>query len=88
MEGEAMLINTAALIVAIVMAVWIYQVVNRHGGKLPWLWAAGAFVLWPLVATIAGYKHDEASIMVVGIIGLCLFVLSIVVALSLVPIMF
>jgi hypothetical protein len=76
------------IIISIVMAVWIYQVVNRHGGKLPWLWAAGAFVFWPLVATIAGYKHDEASIMVVGIIGLCLFVLSIVVALSLVPIMF
>jgi hypothetical protein len=76
------------IIISIVMAVWIYQVVNRHGGKLPWLWAAGAFVLWPLIATIAGYKHDEASIMMVGIIGLCLFVLSIVVALSLMPIMF
>ena len=74
------------LIVAIVMAVWAYQVVDRNGGKLPWLWAAGAFVFWPLVATIAGLKYDETAIIVVGMIGLCLIVVSFVVALSLIPI--
>ncbi len=75
------------LIISIVMAAWIYQVVNKHGGKRPWLWAMGAFVLWPLVATIVGYKYEEITIMVVGLIGLCLFVLGIVVAISLIPIM-
>jgi len=65
------------LIVAIAMAVWIYQVVDRHGGKLPWLWAIGALVLWPLLATIAGFKYDETAIAVVGMTGLFLIVLGI-----------
>jgi len=56
----------------------IYQVVNGHGGKLPWLWAAGAFVFWPLVATIVGFKYDETAMQLVGCIGLGLTVLGIV----------
>ncbi len=75
------------LIISIAMAVWVYQVVNKHGGKLPWLWAAGAFVFWPLVATIAGYKHDETAIMVVGLTGLILFVMGVVVVITLLPIL-
>ena len=73
-----MVVGIVVLIVTIAMAVRIYQVVNKHGGKLPWLWAAGAFVFWPLVATIAGYKYDERAIMVVGLIGLCLILVGIV----------
>jgi hypothetical protein len=69
----------AELIVAIVMAVWAYQVVNRHGGKLPWLWAIGALVLWPLVIAVAGFKYDEIAMKVVGIIGLGLIVLGLIV---------
>ncbi len=72
------MVGIVVLIVTIVMAVWIYQVVNRHGGKLPWLWAAGAFVFWPLVATIAGYKYDETAMQLVGYIGLGLTVLGVV----------
>ena len=72
-----------SLIIAIVMAVWVYKVVNRHGGQLPWLWAVGAFVFWQLVATIAGYKYDETAMKVVGIIGLGLIVLGVVMAISL-----
>ena len=74
----------AGLIVAIVMAVWVYKVVNRHGGQLPWLWAIGAFVFWPLATTIAGFKYDETAMKVVGIIGLCLIVVGIVMAIGLV----
>ncbi len=70
------------LIISIVMAVWVYQVVKRHDGKLPWLWAIGAFVFWPLVATIAGYNYNETALKVAGIIGLGLIVLGIVVAIS------
>jgi hypothetical protein len=77
-----MLSNIVALIVAIVMAVWVYQVVNSHGGQRPWLWGIGAFVFWPLIATIAGYKYDETTMRVAGIIGLGLIVLGIVVAIS------
>ncbi len=73
-----MVVGIIVLIVAIWMAVWVYQVVNRHGGKLPWLWAAGAFVFWPLVATIAGYKYNETAMQLVGCIGLGLTVLGIV----------
>ena len=58
------------LLVAIVFAVWVYKVVNRKGGELPWLWAIGAFFLWPIVVTIAGFKYDEAAMKVIGIIGL------------------
>jgi len=75
------------LIISIAMAVRIYQVVNKHGGKLPWLWAAGAFVFWPLVATIAGYKYDETAIMVVGMTGLILIVMGIVAVITLLPIL-
>ena len=82
-----MVVGIIVLIISIVMAQWIYQVVNRHGGKLPWLWAAGAFVFWPLVATIAGYKYDETAIMVVGLTGLILFVMGIVVVIMLIPIL-
>jgi len=74
------------LIISIVMAAWIYEVVNRHDGKLPWLWAAGAFVFWPLIATIAGYKYDETTIMIVGMTGLILIVMGIVAVVALVPI--
>ncbi len=81
-----MLVGIIVLIVTIWMAVWVYQVVNRHGGQLPWLWAIGTFVFWPLVATIAGLKYDETAIIVVGMTGLCLIVVSFVVALSLIPI--
>ncbi len=76
--------NIVALIVAIVMAVWVYQVVNGHGGRLPWLWAIGAFVFWPLIATIVGFKFDETAMKVVGISGLCLIVVGIVMAIGLV----
>jgi hypothetical protein len=76
------------LIISIAMAAWTYQVVNKHGGRLPWLWAIGAFVFWPLAATLAGSRYDETAIMVVGMTGLCLVVVGLVVVLSLVPIMF
>jgi hypothetical protein len=75
------------LIISIAMAVWIYQVVNKNGGKLPWLWSAGAFVFWPLVATLAGYKYDETAIMVVGMTGLILIVMFIVAVITLLPIL-
>jgi len=72
-----MITGIVGLIVAIAMAVWVYQVANRHGGWEPWLWAAGAFVLWPLVATIAGFKYDDTALKVVGICGLGLMALCI-----------
>ncbi len=73
-----MVVGTIVLIVAIWMAVWIYQVVNRHDGKLPWLWSAGTFVFWPVVILFAGIKYDEYAMQVVGCIGLGLTVLGIV----------
>ncbi len=81
-----MISGIIGLIISIAMAVWIYQVVNKNGGKLPWLWSAGAFVFWPLVATIAGLKYDETAIMVVGMTGLILFVMGIVAVAMLLPI--
>ena len=75
------------LIISIAMAAWTYQVVNKNGGKLPWLWAAGAIVFWPLVATIAGFKYDDTPIMVVGLTGLILIVMGIVAVVALVPIL-
>ena len=50
---------------------------DRHDGKLPWLWAIGAFVLWPLVIIIAGFKYDEIAMQVVGLIGLGFVVLGV-----------
>ena len=73
-----MVVGVVVLIVTIVMAVWIYQVVNRHDGKLPWLWAAGTFVFWPVAILFAGIKYDEYAMQVVGCIGLGLTVLGIV----------
>jgi len=73
-----MVVGIIVLIVTILMAVWIYQVVNRHGGKLPWLWAAGTFVFWPVVITFAGIKYDETAMQVVGCIGLGLTALGFV----------
>jgi hypothetical protein len=72
------MVSIVVLIISIAMAVRIYQVVIGHGGKLPWLWAAGAFVFWPLVATIAGIKYDETAMQLVGIVGLGLTVLGVV----------
>jgi len=79
-----MLSNILGLVVAIVMAVWLYKVVNRHGGQLPWLWAAGAFVFWPLVATIAGFIYDDFVMKVVGISSMGLIVVGIVMPIGLV----
>jgi len=81
------MVGIIGLTVTIVMTVWAYQVVYRHGGKLPWLWAAGVFLFWPLVTTIAGFKYDEIAMKVVGIIGLGLTILGIVTTISLIPIM-
>ena len=82
-----MMSGIIGLIISIAMAAWIYQVVNKNDGKLPWLWAAGAFVFWPLVATIAGYKYDETAIMVVGMTCLILIVMGIVAVITLIPIL-
>jgi len=70
------------VIIAVVMAVWIYRVVDRHGGRLPWLWAIGALVFWPLVITIAGFEYDEFAMKMVGVIGLGLTVLGIVITIG------
>ena len=72
------MVGIVVLIVTIAMAAWIYQVVNRHDGKLPWLWAAGTFVFWPVAILFAGIKYDETAMQVVGCIGLGLTVLGIV----------
>ncbi len=72
------------IIFAIAMAVWLYQIVNGHGGRLPWLWATGAFVFWPLVVTIAGFIYDDFIMMVVGISSLGLIVLGLVMPIGLV----
>ncbi len=72
------MVGIAGLIISIAVAVWIYQVVNKHGGKLPWLWAAGAFVFWPVAILFAGIKYDEITMQVVGLIGLGLTILGIV----------
>ena len=82
-----MVVGIIVLIVTIWMAVWIYQVVNKNGGKLPWLWAAGAFVFWPVAILFAGIKYDETAIMVVGITGLFLVVMGIVLIITLLPIL-
>ncbi len=71
-----MVVGIIVLIVTIWMAVWIYQVVNRHGGELPWLWAIGAFVFWPVVIIIAGIKYEENAMQIVGLIGLGLTLLG------------
>ncbi len=70
------------LIITFVMAVWLYQVVNRHGGRMPWLWAAGALVFWPLALTIAGFEYDEFAMKMVGVSGLGLTVLGIVITIG------
>ena len=75
------------LVVSILMAVWLYKVVNRHDGQLPWLWAIGAFVFWPLVITVAGFGYNETVMKVVGIISMCLIVLGIVMTIGLVSIL-
>ncbi len=73
-----MMSGIAGLIISIAMAAWIYQAVNKHGGKLPWLWAAGAFVFWPVVIIIVGIKYDEITMQVVGLIALGIIILGIV----------
>ncbi len=70
--------SIVGLIVALAMAVWIYLVVKKHGGQMPWLWAAGALVFWPLVITIAGFEYDEFAMKVVGVSGLGLTVLGVI----------
>lgn len=65
--------NIVAVIIAIVMAVWVYEEVKSHGGQWPWLWAIGAFVFWPAIAVLAGFKYGETALKMVGITGLFLF---------------
>ncbi len=79
-----MVVGIIGIIVTVWMAVWAYQVVNRHGGKLPWLWAIGAFVLWPVVITIIGFKYNETAMLVTGLIGLGFVVLCVVLGVGLV----
>ena len=78
------MISIVGLVVSLAMAVWLYKVVNRHDGQLPWLWAIGAFVFWPLVITIAGFGYNETVMKVVGISGLGLIVLGIVTTIGIV----
>ena len=82
-----MVAGIIGLIISIAVAVWVYQVVNRHGGKLPWLWAAGTLVFWPVGATIAGLKYDETAIAVVGVTGLLLIVIGVLAVITLIPIL-
>ncbi len=75
-KKSIMMSGIIGLIISIAMAVWVYQVANKNGGKLPWLWAIGAFVFWPPVIIIAGIKYDEIKMSVVGCIGLGLIILG------------
>ena len=34
-----MMSGIIGLIISSAVGVWRYQVVNKHGGKMPWLWA-------------------------------------------------
>ncbi len=86
-KKSIMMSGIIGLIISIAVAVWVYQVVNKHSGKLPWLWAIGTFVFWPLVATIAGLKYDETAIAVVGMTGLFLIAMGIVAVITLIPIL-
>ena len=58
------------LLVSVAMAFWVYQVVSRRGGQLPWLWAIGTLLLWPVFITIVGFKYDETAMKWVGSIVL------------------
>ena len=77
-----MSVGIGGLIVAIVMAVWLYKVVTSNSGRWPWLWAIGAFVFWPIVITIAGFEYDEFAMKLVGITSLSLTVLGIVITIG------
>jgi hypothetical protein len=79
-----MLGNIVVLIVATVMAVWVYEEVKSQGGQKPWLWAIGAFMFWPLIATIAGFKYDQTALKMVGITGMFITIVGIAVAIGLV----
>lgn len=69
--------GVVGLIIGIAMAVWVYQVVNRHNGAMPWLWAIGTVLIWPVFVTAVGFKFNESAMKVVGIIGLVIIVLGI-----------
>lgn len=65
-----------ALLIGLAFAFWVYKVVSKSGGELPWLWAIGAFFIWPIVVTIAGFKFNDTAMKVVGIIGLVFVAIS------------
>ena len=76
-QRETAMGSIVGLVIGIAMAVWVYQVVSKRGGQLPWLWAIGTVLLWPLFVTIAGFKYNETAMKVVGIIGICLIVVGV-----------
>ncbi len=74
--------SIVGLVVTLAMTVWIYLVVKKHDGQMPWLWAAGTLVFWPLVITIAGFEYDVFAMKVVGVSGLGLTVLGLVITIG------
>ena len=68
--------SIVGIIIGIAMAFWVYNVVNSRGGQLPWLWAIGTVVIWPIFVTIVGFKYNETAMKIVGCIGLAIIVLS------------
>jgi TPR repeat protein len=71
-KSAKLMLYIVQFFITIVMTVWVYKVVDRHGEPKPWLWAIGAFIFWAPVVTVAGFKYDETAMKVVGSIALCI----------------
>lgn len=68
--------SIVGLVIGIAMAVWVYNVLSKKGVQLPWLWAIGTAIIWPIFVTIVGFKYNEGAMKIVGIIGLVILALG------------
>lgn len=68
--------SIVGIVIGIGMAVWVYNVLSTRGVQLPWLWAIGTALIWPVFVTIVGFKYNEAAMKIVGIVGLVILVVG------------
>lgn len=74
--------SVVGLVIGAILAVWVFQVVSKKNGQVPWLWAIGTFLLPAVFVTIAGFIYNETAMKIVGIVMIVLSLGVVVLVLS------
>jgi len=63
------------LLIGLIVALFVWRTVKEQGGNPLW-WTIGTLVIWPVFATIVGFRYRNRGLTVIGLIGITIIVIS------------